>query len=360
MKKFRSLLIQLLLFSSLLMPLNSNAVDAACYGKFVDFFTDICYDCAFPIKLMGLTIGTDEGEDVKTFDPATSGGCLGIPGLCQCTSLVKGIQCGVPTSFWEPARQVDVTRTPFCMVSLGTMMNVSIGADMYGANSPHNKKLGQHEYFRHTHFYINPVMGLLEIALDNNCLEPRGFDISYMSELDPTWADEEMARLLVPEAYLFGNIAATLACAADCVAASTGMSNISNSLFWCSGCQGELYPLSGTAKDISSDVQMSSLMTHRITAKLHRMLVTFSTQGVDAMCGIGKPEITMDKREYKYSMIYPMPQSSPVALGGSTLMTCCQPFGRTTVLWAPGRSIPTIGEDHAYMLFRKRDCCSIR
>ncbi len=36
---------------------------------------------------------------------------------------------------------------------------------------------------------------------------------------------------------------------------------------------------------------------------------------------------------------------------------CCQPFGRTTVLWGAGKEYPVRGEDFAFMLFRKRNCC---
>ena len=35
----------------------------------------------------------------------------------------------------------------------------------------------------------------------------------------------------------------------------------------------------------------------------------------------------------------------------------CQPFGRTTVLWGAGKEYPVRGEDFAFMLFRKRNCC---
>jgi conjugal transfer pilus assembly protein TraU len=50
-------------------------------------------------------------------------------------------------------------------------------------------------------------------------------------------------------------------------------------------------------------------------------------------------------------MLYPIAQTQKIA------SRCCQPLGRTTVLWGAGRSIPYIGEDFSYMVFRKRDCC---
>jgi len=37
---------------------------------------------------------------------------------------------------------------------------------------------------------------------------------------------------------------------------------------------------------------------------------------------------------------------------------CCQPFGRTTMVWGAGKEFPVRGEDFAFMLFRKRNCCA--
>ncbi|MBN8764114.1 MAG: TraU family protein, partial [Thiobacillus sp.] len=36
---------------------------------------------------------------------------------------------------------------------------------------------------------------------------------------------------------------------------------------------------------------------------------------------------------------------------------CCSTMGRTTVISGAGKEFPYKGEDFAYMLFRKRDCC---
>ena len=60
----------------------------------------------------------------------------------------------------------------------------------------------------------------------------------------------------------------------------------------------------------------------------------------------------MDKTNYKYHMLYPIPQTEKI--NGR----CCQPFGRTTAVWGAGKSYPYKGEDFAYMIFRKKNCCS--
>lgn len=382
-------------FLILMSTLANAGTQAACHGQFPNLFTDICWDCAFPIKLFGVpVVQSDSQED---YDSGS------IPNLCVCTppgSLVP--KAGWHMSFWEFARQAEVTRTPYCMVTLGMSMDMGINSDMMGSGTmdPTNAH-GNRTTFRHVHWYINPVMGLMQVLLDSKCLEPSGFDIAYMSEIDPTHSDEELERILNPEAYLFGNVVAQLACSADCIASTISFG--SNLLYWCDGCNGTVFPMTGFMPATYGGVQASSLMVHKITAKLHRMLTQWSAAGVNGMCGY-TPQINMDKRQYKYSMIYPSAQSSGdpaaypttsqgISLAGasgitaqngdvtavtsgsantgamnayatqsqqaqqSQLSRCCQPYGRTSIIWGAGREMPVTGEDFGYAIFRKKDCC---
>ena len=95
----------------------------------------------------------------------------------------------------------------------------------------------------HVHYYTYPLLSWIGALLDLGCLESGGLDIAWVSELDPTWNDEELALLVNPEAVLFADLPAQAACAADCAAASTGLPR--DELFWCAGCQGGMYPLTG-------------------------------------------------------------------------------------------------------------------
>jgi len=341
----------------LLSPSASMAESAACHGQFPNLFTDICWDCTFPVRLFGgLTMNAGNQEDYDSGD---------IPNLCVCNNPLGVPKSGFHTAFWEFARQVEITRTPYCMVTLGIELNLSINAENRGADTYGNAHSAQESKmtFRHAHWYINPAMGLIEVALDSKCLEPKGFDLAYMSEIDPTHSDEELERILNPESYLFSNIVAQLACSADCVSASVGWGI--NTLYWCGGCQGAVIPMVGYISSSYGGVQASSLLAHRVGAKLHRMLTQTTTAGKDAMCGTaGKFEVNMDKRQYKYSMIFPSSQSSvddenygTDGAQASQKGRCCQPFGRTTAIWGAGREIPKSGEDFAYAIFRKRDCC---
>ena len=199
------------------------------------------------------------------------------------------------------------------------------------------------------HWYVNPILAYLEVLLDFPCLEKGSLDLAYLTEVDPLWADDELTAILNPDAVLFANPAAKAACAADCVAATTGLP-IPN-LFWCAGCQGSIYPMDGHVTTHIGAVQASTLLTQRMAAKMHRQLLTWSGAGPAGMCGYYMQPI-MDKTQYKMQMVYPIPNTQ------KDDGQCCQPFGRTTTVWGAGKEFPVEGEDFAYQIFRKRNCCA--
>jgi conjugal transfer pilus assembly protein TraU len=199
------------------------------------------------------------------------------------------------------------------------------------------------------HWYVNPILTYLEVLLDFPCLEQGSLDLAYLTEVDPLWADDELTAILNPEAVLFANPAAKAACAADCVAATAGFP-IPN-LFWCAGCQGSIYPMNGHVTTHIGAVQASTLLVQRMAAKMHRQFLTWSGAGQAGMCGYYMQPI-MDKTQYKMQMVYPIPNTQKED------GRCCQPFGRTTAIWGAGKEFPVEGEDFAYQIFRKRNCCA--
>jgi conjugal transfer pilus assembly protein TraU len=306
---------------------------ANCHGKFADPITDICWSCVFPMTLGGVSITTDNQED---FNSGVSGP------ICNCTGSGA---IGVPVSFWEPARIVEAVRQPYCFVSLGGVtIDPGISAPAHARATTGNAK----ESFYQVHWYIDPLMYWLEILLDDKCLEQSPFDLAYFTEIDPLWGDSELTFILNPDAVLFANPLAQAACAADCVAATAGFPL--NTLFWCAGCQGSMYPLDGWVGNHIGGVHASTQLVERFTNKMHREGLIWAADGPQGLCGY-YPVPIMDKRAYKMQMIYPVPWTAPIN------NHCCSPFGRTTVLSGAGKEFPVLGEDFSYMLFRKRDCC---
>lgn len=315
-----------LIFSLILAP----SAQANCVGRFVNPITDICWSCVFPITIGGLTVSS--GEDTPT--PQNP--------VCYCPTPLPRI--GIPISFWEPVRLIDVTRTPYCMVGLGgIVMGPKRGALGRGSIS-HAGKGHMQQSFYQAHWYLYPVLYWMELLTDFACMESSNMDVAYLSELDPLWNDDEVAFILNPEVALFSNPIAQMACAADCSLATTGFPN--DALFWCGGCQGSLYPFTGSISAHSGGVQASLLITQRMIAKLHREGLLMGSVGDGALCG-KYPMPILKKTQYKTQMTYPIPSTTKG----------CHPLGRSDLTWSSGRNFPYKGEDFTYLIWRKRQCC---
>ena len=319
-------------FIMLVLSIN---VTAKCQGKFVNPFTDICWSCVFPITIGGISVSGELKEP---------SGSHNLVCTCPRWPIPK---VGVPVSFWEPVRLVDVTREPYCMVNLG-------GFKIAGGDNSH-KHAGsvatggggsarslKHDFYQ-VHWYVYPVIYWLELLTDFLCLEKGSLDIAYLTEIDPFWNDDETSFIINPEAVLFANPIAQAACAADCVTATSGFPL--DLLFWCGGCQGSLYPFTGSISAHVGGVQASLLATERMIAKLHREGLLWGYIGDAGLCD-KYPMPIIRKGQYKTQMVYPIPVTNG-----------CQPLGRSEILWGSGKEFPYKGEDFGYLIWRKRNCC---
>ncbi|MCG2583883.1 TraU family protein [Massilia sp. TS11] len=326
--------VQLLSLALALCLARPATAEPACVGKFPNPITDICWSCILPISIGSVSLGGANGQEDIANPPSP---------VCTCgTNPTFGLSVG----FWEPARQVEVVRRPYCLVSLGGIdLNPGLPA-AEAARFQHPS--GGAGAFYQAHFYIDTMMALLQAVTDFPCMEKGAFDLAYLTELDPTWNDNELSLILNPEVVLFANPVAIAACAADCAAASLGFGLAP--LFWCAGCQGGLYPFDGHVPVHMGGVRTAELITERLTAKMHRELLAWGWHGKAGQCGPYFLPV-MDKTAYKAQLLFPVPATDK--LGGR----CCQPFGRTTILWGAGKEFPVKGEDFAFLLFRKRNCC---
>src|SRR5690606_1323202 len=115
------------------------------------------------------------------------------------------------------------------------------------------------------------------------CFVPEPMDMQYATELDPLWDDDELAFLINPEAILFANPIAQAACVADSLKASVTKFGI-DALFWCSGSQGSIYPLSGSHATHNGGVDSTLATVHKHVARMHRMGLAQDTSTLGAMC----------------------------------------------------------------------------
>lgn len=327
-------IIQGLIMLFLGLTADSLLASNGCVGRFVNPITDVCWDCMFPMSLGSVPLFHGGAPD--TPNPSNP--------VCVCE---KGVipQVGLSIGFWEPARMVDVTRHPYCFVTLGgdvMKLGNSVGSGAVGVGSAETKSS-----FYEVHWFDYPLLSWLGIITDAVCVEGGGFDVGYLTELDPTWRDETLSFTLNPESTLFANLPAQAACAADCASATAHLPI--DSLYWCAGCQGSIYPLTGTVAAHVGGVQASALLTERLGFKLHRMGLELGTSGKVALC-YNHPMPIMQKSQYRLQMVYPK--------AFTTTSKGCNPFGRSTTLWESGAEYPVKGEDFGYLLWRKRNCCA--
>ena len=311
-------------------------VQAACSGRIPNPVTDVCWECLFPLTIgNNLTFTDSDFKDVKTDAEA----------LCGCAGE-GAITLGMNLGFWEPIRTIEIVREPYCFPSLGGMaIGNRFSAPAHG-RTPNPKARGHRTSFYQVHWYHTPWLYLLEILLDTACLEQSPWDVAYMTELDPLWDDSTSSFLLNPDVTLFANPVAVGACSIDCVAATLDLPV--NDLYWCAGCAGSLFPLTGWVNAHITDEQAFSLLTQRFTLKLHREGLLWRQWGKDGQCS-PQWEFVMSKNVYRTQMMLPSRQ---------TQGACCRPFGASTAAESLGGLTPPVqGEDAAYLIWRRRDCC---
>ncbi|RIY35873.1 TraU family protein [Psittacicella gerlachiana] len=294
--------------------------------------TDICWDCLFPIKIAGASItGREQREDI----PA---GAVSSPG-CACRQKADLPRVGYTLGFWQPVRLVELVRTPGCMLSLnGTKTSIGRKQQLGTRGS---QELGQGISFYHYHLYSFPLLQILGLFNRDLCFsnEFSSIDILYASEIDPSWNYPEIAQLVFPETQLFSNRASVATCSADTLA-NLGQ-RTSNGLFWCAGTWGTLYPLSGFEVSVGSGARITSLLATRALASSHRRGFEPQTMGKESLCRL-QPSFKFVPEQYRFSMLYPMPQNSK------------HPIGKSPFLWGEASG----AEDAVYVIWRWRDCCS--
>lgn len=352
------------------LPISTAAENIfVCPDAFPDFIDDICWECTFPIMMGNHAL--EEADYVETDnnpgnDPSNSVGCYcmddGIPNL------------GINLSWWQPYRVIEIIREPLCMATLwGTkidsppdtaanMANDNIGDSVatgwtFGGS---NTSEEDNTAFYNVHIYSFPLNEMIEMLITPACSTDGylSIDVLDLSEFTaPTWNDEVLALFLTPEALFFSNPLVQVACTGDCILTGNGFGQTAMS--WCSGCCGSVYPFTGFTNAKSSPPRVSALLLHRFMAFKHRLGKEFRTIGSDASCGAVFAPF-LEKEQYKISMLFPMPEANSSGIvynGEAGINTCCHPLGRSTFLWGEHRTIPAVGEDYTYMLWRRMDCC---
>ena len=297
--------------------------------------TDICWSCVFPIRVAGMRIGTSGSSIPK--------GAAKSP-LCACPGKMGIPVPGFVTSMWEPARIIELERAPGCLSALNGA-RLPIDRAKQGSHG-NGERAGGDISFMHVHYYAFPVFSILKLFVPQYCNgdDYMDFDLLYLSELDPTWNDDELAFFVNPEAAAVANPAAMLACLPDAVASTAGKPI--REMFWCAGSWGTLYPVSGHVNGPGGVMRNSSLLAARALAKLHRAGLARKTMGKDAMC-TSKYVPFLPKTQYRFSTFWPVAQTHSNHV-----------MGQSTLIWGSDKILPGVGEDPVYIVWRWNDCCN--
>ena len=312
--------------------------DSGLFGP--KLFTDICWACLFPIRVSGVQItpGTAPAKATKMVF------CIFQEGS---SSIYKP---GIITAMWEPARMVETVRKPGCSPTLGGVTLPLGNKRSYGRLRQDNStQTGQAAgSFYHAHLYAFPLLQILDLYTPTKC-NPDGYldlDIISFTEIDPTWNNGTLAFFQHPESAAVANPIAIAACAAES-ALVTARKEPLESLWWCTGTWGSIYPFAGVT--VAQDAnRTTALLAARVIAQQHRRGLARRTMGDENVCKAGIYP-TIPKSQYKVTQFWPKSQNSRAMWLGEPPQT-----------WegGPSRHVPGTGNDAMYMFWRWTDCCS--
>ncbi|MCG9628814.1 TraU family protein [Vibrio mediterranei] len=339
-----SLPLCLLLFGLSLWSAQSQAGATCGSTGMLNPITDICWDCIFPLRIGSTTTApSTQGLPDDNAGGSPVGECPAPPPVFY--------RVGVNLSYWEPYSLVDVVREPYCLENLGFSIAGGAGAMKMGGTDTHQSggKVNAKGGFYDVHWHKYPVFAILDVLENVACATVGGFDMAYMTEIDPLWHDEDLALIENPEAALFGNPIAAMACIADAAKTLIGTSTPIDALFWCMGSQGVVYPFTGQTSERRSGISNALLLMERFNFKLHRQGMVLETHDPNPSNCLAVPDPILPKSRYRYQMS--RPTSSPDR---------CYPYGTTAQRWESGRNNPVTGKDnYGFITWRKRSCMAL-
>jgi conjugal transfer pilus assembly protein TraU len=367
--------------------------------------TDVCWSGVFPMFLGGVRLKgkrkyAPEGRATKRTCSCDNGGPLKM--------------YGVTASLYVPQYLLTVTARPFCFPELnGIVMSESLGlvsrfaiGNQDARDDETNVPENDSDY--QFHFAAFPIMRILNTFRLGTCNGDgfASFDYLWLSETLPFWtSDPELITTLTPEAAILSNPLGWAAIIYDCVQSS--IDQPVDKIFFSSGCQGSLYPLSGETSNSSKEASMS-LIANRAFYFVSRIGQLKQTFGNDAVCKPIKQPL-WKRTGYRIQKMWPMPEldadsADECITGGAEACTddeasnyvslsdprntveeytnvegvfdptelltsqisswkigtlngiCTHPVGQTVYAWGEFRTAPT--NDHAsYLYFQWKDCC---
>ena len=323
--------------ASALPALALTTVPGVCRGKQYAPTTDTDWNDAYPITIAG----TQETGSAANQDPALM---LAMPPICVCPGPFGFPEEGIGITYWQPMYVAEAQNDPGCLSSMGGEQVLSpayqiMQSELTGLGAADGPNSAGGTNRMQIHWYKYPVFAMMGIMASVECNNNTGFDLAYMTELDPLWQDDTWSAIFTPEAVLFSNMAAQSACSVDSVASTLGFTL--DSLFWCQGTWGSAYPFSGNSSQANSDNPWSSNneLVGRFIARSARMGLQQMTIGPGAICSSSFSPIWI-KSQYRFDTIGPIPRFGRAVVVGSAGLDQEPPVANTatqsyttTLIW---------------------------
>lgn len=316
---------------------------ATCHGQNLlsKVISDTNWDDFYPIVVDGMSIG-DRGQPPLVKEPT--------PCYCPGYLTFGAPAAGIGVTYWQPLYMAEVTRSPGCLISMGTHDQVLKGyGNLTGNRSGITQSSGgtRSGGLLQVHWYVYPLFQMLDMSLGSVCGDSSdGFSLVGMSEIDPAWNNDMWSAVIAPEAVLVANPIMQFACIVDAI--STTFSYPLDAMFWCDGSWGDsIYPLSGNVNSAQSSRQANALALTKFMALEARLGLLKGTIGYPAECG-SYTTYFLPRSQFRVNPVYPIAKSS----GPSIYL------GQTVLRWAyaPPGNFP-LNQDSAYLMWNAQQCC---
>lgn len=306
---------------------------AHCHGRWINPATDINWRMVFPIRISGVSFNPGGGSRDSLKGERSA--------ICVCPSHILGLPIpGLVVSFHQPRFIEEISTTPGCLSSLGGLSVLSNYSRLHSEIDTEESMISRFQI----HWYVYPIFSMLGVFKDFYCAKQPPFSLAYISEIDPTWQDDEWGAVYAPEGAAFANATSQASCRLDAVAASAG--HPLDSLFWCAGSWGPAYPLTGNANSAVGRIQAAELVGAKFIAKLAHMGALWKTVGKEALCH-KQPMPIWIKSEFSIDPVY------PTVYRGRGI-----PIGAAPITWGyqPVQSLPGY-ETINQVIFQEIQCC---
>lgn len=283
-------------------------VPSVCTGTMFNPITDTDWNNVFPMTIAGVRFSTNS----NTVAPLMAM----MPPVCTCPTVIFGMpMIGVGVTYWQPLYISEIERRPGCLSSMGGMM-VLPGYSMLASEQTVNNNAKSKEVNRmQVHWFEYPLFTLMKVFNSISCKNTAGFNLAYMTEVDPLWQDDLWGAVFTPESAVFANPIAAAACAVDAVASNLDFPL--DALFWCAGSWGSIYPLAGNSSHSGDPFTMNNQIQAKYIARSHRMGFLWQTIGPTAIC-FSHPNPVWIKSQYRYNQVAPVNRRGRAVVTGSS------------------------------------------